>query len=436
MDAGPAAPPAAGRPGAEPLTVTGNRVTITCVPLHMVGRGVGRGPGRGGVAVAVTVLGMAALAVAVRPDPGLAAAPSAVPGPLVRAWERLPDPPVRPRSFSVAAAVDGEAVFLGGLVEPPCPSNASCDAPAVQVLDGAAFAPAIRTWRRTAPAPAALDASYTEAPVVGGSVWALSDAGLLAYDVRRDRWTSHPLPPDQASADPQVAYRRLTADGDRLVLAGGEHRSAADRDRVFDPATGTWSTLPPDPLTPSFDRTLTSTPAGLVLTAKAWSESPGSERPSVLRAALLAPGAGSWRLLPDSDQLGGGRWAWTGRRMVDPSLGGADGGEVGNYGRTVPNGGVLDPVAGRWSRLPSPPPELGGGWTVEALAGPVVAAGGWLYDDAGQSWTRLPRPSGAPHQPGPAVWVDGTLVVLVGRDLNTAAPEADPYSGHAWAYRL
>jgi len=53
---------------------------------------------------------------------------------------------------------------------------------------------------------------------------------------------------------------------------------------------------------------------------------------------------------------------------------------------------------------------------VEALDGPVIAAEGWLYDDAAGTWNRLRRPKGAPPDPGVAVWAGGTLLVLGGAD--------------------
>lgn len=167
---------------------------------------------------------------------------------------------------------------------------------------------------------------------------------------------------------------------------------------------------------PAFDRSVTATSAGLVLTGHDLVPQPGSEKPSFTRAALLPPGSAQWVLLPDSDQIGAGPWAWTGRRLVSPQLGGADGGEINGYGRVIPFGGILDPVTATWSRLPSPPADDSGGWPVSALGGPVTAFEGWLYDDRDRSWTLLDRPDGAPSLPGQAVWADGSLVVLGGED--------------------
>jgi hypothetical protein len=162
---------------------------------------------------------------------------------------------------------------------------------------------------------------------------------------------------------------------------------------------------------------------------------PGSEKPSVVRAALLPRGSDQWRLLPDSDQPGGWRWTWTGERMLDPTLGGADGGETKGYGRTVPNGGTLDPATGTWQRLPHPPAALSGGWVVEALAGPLAAVEGWIYDDRDETWTKLSRPEGAPPQPGSAVWAGDQLIVMGGVDTDVGYT-VDALSNDAWACGL
>ena len=211
-------------------------------------------------------------------------------------------------------------------------------------------------------------------------------------------------------------------------------------DRVLDTRTGAWSVLPADPLSPSFDRSLTPTPHGLVLTASPIAAGGGPEDPALVEAAVLEQGAAEWRRLPDSEQLGGSRWSWSGRNLVDPTLGGADGGEVNGYGRVLPFGGRLDPATGRWSPLPDAPAPLTGGWPVEAVHGPVTAAEGWLYDDEEERWSRLDPPEGAPAQPGPATWLDDTLVVYGGaRWTADGAGDRTPdsvYSTDAWAYTL
>jgi hypothetical protein len=87
----------------------------------------------------------------------------------------------------------------------------------------------------------------------------------------------------------------------------------------------------------------------------------------------------------------------------------------------------------------------------------VTAAEGWLYDDLEERWTRLSRPEGGPTEPGPATWLDDTLVVYGGEqwDPGTAGisgsdsgsgsgpgsgsdplSQADVYSTDAWAFHL
>jgi len=215
------------------------------------------------------------------------------------------------------------------------------------------------------------------------------------------------------------------------VVASGSDEEQVTPDRVYDPGTRRWSTLPADPIGPAFDRMITSIPTGLVLTAHELVDNPGAERPSVVLAARFDRTTGTWTRLPDSDQLGGWAWTWTGRRMVDPSLGGADGGKVGNYGRVIPFGGVLNPTTGRWSRLGHAPAGPGDGWPVAALGGRFAAVGGWTYDDGSESWAEVPRPKGAPAEPGAAVWAGDRLVVIGGvhtdRGYTTKA-----LSPHAW----
>jgi hypothetical protein len=170
-----------------------------------------------------------------------------------------------------------------------------------------------------------------------------------------------------------------------------------------------------------------------VLTSHDLLAQPGSDKPSFVRAALLAPESTRWKLLADSDQLGGGQWTWTGKRMVDPTPGGADGGEVNGYGRTIPSGGILDPVTGEWSRLPHPPKSLTGGWGVEALDGPLAAGAGWIYDDRDETWTKVPQPADGPSRAGSAVWAGEQLIALGGVD-DDGGYTVTALSRDAWIY--
>ncbi len=300
-------------------------------------------------------------------------------------------------------------------------------------VDGAAYDLKSMSWEPITDAPVPIP-DHAPHAVVGTHLFVRVGATVLDYAATQDRWTKVEVPAGNAD------WFSLTTDGSRLVLASGSDELGEQPDRVLDTRTGTWSTLPDDPLGLSFARTITATDAGLVLTAVQLETTGSPADPALVRAALLPPGSDRWTRLPDSDQIGGSRWAWTGKRMVDPTLGGADGGETNGYGRTIPNGGALDPATGRWSRLPNTPKEQTGGWPVEALDGPVIAAEGWLYDDTARTWTLLPRPKDAPPSAGVATWAGETLLVLGGTDWE-AADEPDEwtvkrvYSTGFWALR-
>lgn len=324
-------------------------------------------------------------------------------------WERLPDPPLAPRSGPVVAWTGSEVVVVGGDTRAvPCPPNASCAAPEHYARDGARLRLEGRSWRPITDAPVEVPDGAPSA-VVGGRLYVLARDVLLAYDVGHDAWSRIATPPGFTDG-------QLTADHDRLVVASGGDERRSVPDRVYDPGAGRWSTLPDDPIGPAFDRVLTAIPTGLVLTAHALVDDPGADGPSLVLAARWDRATDSWTRLPDSDQLGGWAWTWSGRRLVDPSLGGGDGGEVGNYGRSIPFGGILDPASGTWSRLPHAPKQGTGGWPVGALGGRFAAVAGWTYDDDTASWAPVPRPLGAPDLPGAAVWAGDRLVVIGGLD--------------------
>lgn len=357
-------------------------------------------------------------------------------------WTRLPDSPLSPREGSAAAHVpspDGDlAVFVGGYTGQPCPPNADCVIPeAATASDGAAYNLGTGAWEPIADAPRPVP-SYSPTAVIDDTLYVLAGGRVLAWDAGDDAWTvlEAPVAPGWAA---------LEAHGDALVVVSGSDENGIRPDQVYETGTGTWSRLPSDPLKPSFDRVLVATPAGLVLTAKPIAPDGGPEDPALVQAALLPDGEDRWRTLPSpGDQLGGWHWTWTGRRLVDPTPGGADGGEVNNFGRTIPYGGALDPATGTWTSLRGTPDEFTGGWPVEAAGSRYSAVQGWVYDDGdarqGSSWTRLEQPGGAPGEPGPGVWVDDMLVVAGGADWDRPdGPEdwtpENVWSSGTWAYR-
>lgn len=322
-------------------------------------------------------------------------------------WRQLPAPPVAPRTGSTAAWTGEEAVFLGGTTGALCPPSASCVTAGRTSRDGAAYDPSSGTWRVVAAAPVDLP-GYGQAPVVGDQVFQLVDGELLVYDASDDAWSRLAGPPG-----PDDDGWSLHQGEGTVVALRTQQRAGYAPDQQYDPETQRWRALPKDPLAPSFDRHVVATPHGLLLSGQPEVDQPGSDlATSLTRAALLEDG--EWRRLPDSDQLGGAGFTWTGRRVVDPTLGGADGGQVNGYGWTVPFGGTLELPGGRWGRLSDAPADLTGDYPLYAVAGPRIVTQGWLYDDDQETWTKLPRPSGSPDQPGGAVWADGQLVVFGG----------------------
>ncbi|MFD4957189.1 hypothetical protein [Microbacterium sp. NPDC058389] len=256
------------------------------------------------------------------------------------------------------------------------------------------------------PSPAAFAGGRLFISVVGAG----GESALVSYDVDADRWDMWDVP--------DAVPRTLVADGDRVLFVSGSDERGIAADLVLDATTGEWSELPPDPLGSTFDRVITPTPEGLVLTAKELVANPGSERPALTIAALYDEESGEWSRLPDTGQIGGWRWMSTGGRLVDPQLGGADGGEVGNWGRTYPYGGTFTLPDGTWSPLMDTPEPLRDAWMSDVVGpGRFALSGGYLYDAQRMTWTEVGRPDGAPTLPEQAIWADDKLLVLGGGDF-------------------
>lgn len=316
---------------------------------------------------------------------------------------------------------------MGGDVGPPCPPNADCWRGEI-ARDGAAFDPVSGTWRELADAP--IDILPASAVFAAGQLFitvvdAESRTTLVSYEVAEDRWKTWDAPGDLPLS--------LVADGDRVVFVSPSDEQEQVSDLVLDVASGEWSELPPDPLGRAFDRMVTVTPAGLVLTAKELVASPGSEMPALTIAALYDEESGEWSRLPDTGQIGGWRWMWTGSRLVDPQLGSEDGGQVGNWGRPYPYGGSITLPDGTWAPLTGPPDPLpDDAWIQD---GPVstrfALSGGYVYDAQLDSWTPAGRPDAAPTAPGPAIWADDVLLVLGGTDWSGTE---GTYSTATWTY--
>ncbi len=310
-------------------------------------------------------------------------------------WRAVPASPLSPREGALGLWTGDEALLIGGSDAPPCPPNADCTAPDIPPLaDGAAFDPRTGTWRRIADAPVPFD--WAQGLVLDGTAFLWipgslgrpnADPAFLAYRIEEDRWEELPFPVDDLDW-----YHGIVQAGERIVAYSGSDEQGERPDFIFDPATNSWSKLLADPLSPSFGRSMIWSGQELVLFDHEIVPNPGAEEPMFTRAAALDLGQGSWRRLPDSQILATGPWALDGGRLINPTLGGADGGEVGNYGRSYPYGGILDSARGEWSALPDPPQgeeDFGSGVLTES-GGHYFGYQGWILDSTDNTWIGIP----------------------------------------------
>jgi hypothetical protein len=145
---------------------------------------------------------------------------------------------------------------------------------------------------------------------------------------------------------------------------------------------------------------------------------PGQDEPSITRAALFDPINETWQRLPDSEILTTDPWLVDGATLVNPTLGGGDGGLNHNWGRFHYSGGTLDLMKNVWSALPALPTDP----MRQRAAGAVDTAGarytnptGWVLDTTRQAWI---------HTDAPSADVETTrnaTVVAAGRDLFVSA---------------
>jgi hypothetical protein len=225
------------------------------------------------------------------------------------------------------------------------------------------------------------------------------------------------------------------AAGERLVAYRGSDEGGEKPDLVFDPTRSAWETLPDDPMTPAFDRHMEWAGDRLALFDHELVPNPGSERPSLTRVALLDVASGRWDRLPDSEILTSGPWLLDGGRLVNPSLGGADGGEINNWGRRYPDGGILELTNRRWSALPDTPAgEAFGAGVVGLRTARFTGHRGWVLEVPSGHWRAVPRLDEADDVAGRASVAAGRdLFVYGGVDWGRAGPGR--LLGDAWLWR-
>lgn len=308
-------------------------------------------------------------------------------------WVRLPAPPLSGRNDANIVGVGDDVLVFGG-TDFLCPPGADCGfGDSVAFADGAAFDRSSNEWRPMADLP--VPTLLADTAVLGGQVFALTRGlgpgrrALMAYDVSADTWVRIDPPHEAALSGP----RSIVATDDAIVLYATTDENGAASDWVFDPAVGSWSELPDDPLGPAFGRSMVWNGAALFLFDKALVESPGgADGPSFTRAARFEDGA--WTALATAETIGPGPALVDGHRLIAPVLGCADGGRNNNYGRCIPFGAVFDTTANEWGALPNAP---GKGrediWSYGGISGTDLVAGstdGPFFDATTDEWFDLP----------------------------------------------
>jgi META domain len=352
-------------------------------------------------------------------------------------WVKVSPAPLAPREAAATVWTGTEVLVFGG-DQDPCPPNASCVASTKPPpVDAAAYNPTTDTWRRVADVPAGV--RWAQSAVADGVVYVLVPAPsgpgrFLSYHPDTDRWADLPAPPS--------ATWGLAAVGGWLVSWPGSHENGAGPDLVFDPAAQSWTELPPSPLGEGFDRTMVGLDGDRVLLVDLeLVPDPGADRPTLYRAAVLDLAAGSWQRLPDSGVVGSDPvWLRSGGLVVNPSVGSLDGGQVGNWGRSYPTGGILDPDLGRWLPLPDVPGDGDRGMPGGAGLGPaagdgIVVMGRWALHVADRSWQQLPElPALDGVQGARTVWAGDRLFVWGGARFDAAHPSGQ-LLGAGWSWR-
>jgi len=356
-------------------------------------------------------------------------------------WRAIPAGPLSPRVLALAVWTGEELVVVGGYDDDPClltresdgagggsgsRSAVYCFAIKSVVTDGAAFDPEAGRWRQITTPPVPLTRSTASAVAHGGIVYILmgpQPGAFLAYHPADDRWEHLPPPATRGTlveaGDRLALFKYQDPEGDTDLWFDGTDQEVAP-DLLFDPETKEWFEIPPDPLIPSWDRSMVWTGTELVLLGVKLAPYPSSA-PSLYRAAVFDPGKGTWRLLPDSNLVitGGNRtWYFADGRLINPSLGSSDGGDTNPYDRAYPQGGILDVETGEWLPLPDPPanPYIPGTFIGYAAGSPsrYLSGYGWLFDPVTGQWESLPAPPDNSSIPVPR---NGSAVLFAGPDL-------------------
>lgn len=334
-------------------------------------------------------------------------------------WTPLADAPLSPRTESVGVWTGKEFLVVGG-VSWFCPPGADCRGPNNEeiLLDGAAYDPTTDTWRTVPEMPRAT--FYDTAHWTGQEMLVVHQpfyvdttatpmtlpAAVTAFDPATSTWRTLEPPPDE-----QFTHSLWT--GEQLVLwsSDDEYGEAL---QTLDPATGRWSSLPDDPLGPSFDRSLAWLDGRFYLAALSTDD---DRQPKQFVVTSLDPETGTWTdPAPTPVTFWSQEWWAFDGHFVNAS-------QVAS-GPPAPDSvaGALDPSTGRWVEVAQV------GSHAELQAGcqlPMIGpAGDWL--SPGRSVLVSVEPAAAVTVPPCPGLLEPSVGVWTGHEFLVWGGLADP----------
>lgn len=330
-------------------------------------------------------------------------------------WTEIAASPLTPRSGAIGLWAGGEVAFWGGVV-----SKCGYDQCREQRARGASYNLMTKVWRTLPPAPFQFSRRTPHAVVGDELIIVESPHRWWSFDASLNRWTALP-PPLQPTVNARVAS------SETLVYAAG--LGLGDPVQVFDTTTRAWSAFPLSPHDPRLaERRLVATQAGVLALGRVFGESPDGTSASF---RLEHFDGATWSRVGDRVS-----WVdrccqhWTGSRLVLPESAGETQRALEDLGIpavTLP--ALPDPPAAE--PFTDTPTEV---WEPDADAGPLMARGGFIYDDRDETFAVVHRPPGAPGGADSAVWVDGSLWVLESLSASVDSASAQRTSSRVWVY--
>lgn len=293
-------------------------------------------------------------------------------------------------------------------------------------------------------------ASTAGAPYSGPTVQYARQTTAVAATAQQlmsGRWSTLPAAPIAPRDGASVAWT-----GSELLVWGGfsgdQIQELYGDGAAFTPATGRWRLLPDSPLAPRMGQTTVWTGSQMLI----WG---GDTRVGATASqaagdgAAYDPATNSWSLLPPApispraDAIG----VWTGAEMI--VLGGQPSGAA-----TLPedgDGAVYDPASGSWQSLPAPVPPHGhplmwstaiqaGGelvawsqWWAFRSTGPNSSTGSWGVDvfdylERTGTWELVPEAPGEAQDAAEALWTGQFAIVRGTIDCGPCSPPFIPES--------